>query len=151
MKIRTVFKRPWIYWVFGISFFYLALTIYISEFYVTIKYVTIYLDQINVGKLIIGILFTGTITALVAINSVYGYLRYKEHKVIRKSGILACVGTMGGLATGVCSSCVTSVFPFIIGVFGLAFSWINFPFQGLEIQVLIIGILGTSLYFLVKK
>ncbi len=151
MKFNTIFGKPYLYWLLGIFIFYLALTIYISEFYITLQYLGIYADQIHWGKLLLGIIFTITIAALVAINSVYGYLRYKEKKKVQKSGTLACVGTIGGLATGVCSSCVTSVFPLILGAFGISFTWASLPFQGLEIQALIIVILGTSLYFLMRK
>ena len=61
MKFNTIFGKPYLYWLLGIFIFYLALTIYISEFYITLQYLGIYADQIHWGKLLLGIIFTITI------------------------------------------------------------------------------------------
>lgn len=149
--MKRLLQKPYVYWVLGIFVVYLGLNVYISEFYITIKYLAVYANQIHWIKLGLGMLFTVVIAALVAVNSVYSYIRYREKQKIKKSGALACVGTIGGLATGVCSSCVTSVFPLVLGLFGVTFSWASLPFEGLEIQALTITILGVSLYWLKRK
>jgi len=148
--MKQVWQRPYIYWVVGIFLVYLGINIYLSDFYELVKFIPFYLDQIHWAKLIFGIVFTLTISSLVAINAVYGYIHYKHHQTIKKAEIVTCVGAIGGLATGVCSVCVVSVFPFIFGLFGITFSWISLPFQGLEVQALIIVLLSTSLWWIKK-
>ncbi len=149
--MKSIFCKPYVYWVIGIFFFYLGLNVYISEFYVTIPYLSVYAAQIKWGKLILGILLTLLIAALVAINSVYGYILYRRRKLVAGEGVLTCVGTIGGLATGVCSACVTSVFPLIFGLFGVTFSWAALPFEGIEVQVLMVVVLGLSLWWMRRK
>ncbi len=148
--MKRILHRPHLYWVIGIFVLYLVVATYVSEFYVTVQYLTAYASQIHWGKLVLGILFTITIAALVAINSVQGYVRWKERQAIAKTGAVACVGAIGGLATGVCSSCVTSVFPLVLGLFGVTFSWASLPFQGLEIQALTVAALAGSWWWMGK-
>lgn len=148
---KKIIQKPYVYWLIGIFIVYLALNIYISEFYETAKYLRVYASQVHWEKLILGMIFTIVIAGLVAVNSVYGYLRYKQRQQIKRSGVIACAGAIGGLATGVCSSCVVSVFPLILGLFGITFSWAALPFQGLEIQALIIILLGLSLWWMKRK
>src|SRR3989338_9112322 len=149
--MKQLTQKPYLYWLIGIFIFYTGLNIYISSFYETIQYIPLYAQQIHWGKLLLGIVFTIIIAALVAINSVYGYIRYKHHQQIKKSGVVACVGAIGGLATGVCSSCVVAIFPVLFSLFGITFSWISLPFQGLEIQALMIILLSVSLWWMRKK
>jgi len=149
--IRNIFKRPHVYWLIGIFFVYLALTIYLSEFYITIKYIPSYLDTIQWSELIISGFFTLTIAALVSVNSVYGFMKYKQRRSIKKTGALTCAATVGGFATGVCPACVTGAFPLVLGFFGVSFTWGALPFQGLEIQAALILLLALGLYFLKKK
>ncbi len=149
--MRKIIQKPYLYWTIIIFILYLGLNIYISDFYETLQYIPLYTEQIHWGKLILGIIFTIIIAALVAINSVYSYIRYKHHQQIKKSGVIACVGAIGGLATGVCSSCVVAIFPLFFGLFGITFSWISLPFQGLEIQALMIVFLAVSLWWMKKN
>lgn len=148
--IPKIIQKPHLYWLITIFIVYLGLNIYINQFYETIKYIPIYAQQIHWGKLISGIIFTIAISALVALNSVYGYIRYKHHQQIKKSGVIACVGAIGGLATGVCSSCIVAVFPLLFSLFGITFSWASLPFQGLEVQALIIILLSVSVWWMDK-
>lgn len=64
---------------------------------------------------------------------------------------LAGAGTVGGLATGVCSACVASVFPFFFGIFGITISFAALPFQGLEVQLTLILLLIGNLYYMQRK
>ncbi|MBI2668647.1 hypothetical protein HYX14_02280 [Candidatus Woesearchaeota archaeon] len=148
--MKQIIQKPYWYWLLGIFIIYIGLNVYISEFYITAQYLSTYANQIHWGKLILGMVFTVVIGALVSVNMVSGYIRWKERQQIKKSGALACAGTIGGLATGVCSSCVTSVFPLVLGLFGVSFSWVSLPFQGLEVQVLMIGLLAGSLWWMGK-
>jgi len=52
---------------------------------------------------------------------------------------------------GVCPLCVTGLFPIIFGLFGLSFSLASLPFKGLEVQVVAIVLLLSSLYLLRKN
>ena len=149
--IKTVFKRPFIYFFFLIFFLYLFLTIIISQFYVTIQYIPLYLETIQWWKLIVSGFFTLTIGFLVALNSLLLYLHFKQQKNIKKQSIIASIGTLGGFATGVCSACVAGVFPFLLGIFGISFSFLSLPFQGMEIQILVILLFTMNIYFLEKK
>ncbi len=146
MNMKRLIHKPYLYWVVGIFLVYLALNIYLSQFYITARYLSIYASQLNWGKLLLGMLFTVLIAALVAANSVSGYIRWKERQSVKKAGAIACVGSIGGLATGVCSSCVASVFPLVLGLFGVSFSWASLPFQGLEVQGLLVVLLSVGLY-----
>ncbi len=147
-SIKSAFQRPYLFWVVSIFIAYLTLNVYLSEFYITLQYVSVYANQIHWIELGLSVLFTLSIALLVSINIVYGYIRHKEQKDVRKTGAVTCVATVGGLATGVCASCMASVFPLVIGLFGVTFSWARLPFGGMEIQLLTVGLLIASLYFL---
>jgi hypothetical protein len=149
--MKQVFRRPYLYFAIGLFISYLALNVYISQFYTTIPYIGIYAAQVKWGKLILGMALSLLIAGLVAINSVYGYILYKRRKLVAGEGVIACVGTIGGLATGVCSSCVTSVFHLILGLFGVTFSWAALPFEGIEVQVLMVLLLGLNLWWMRRR
>ncbi len=149
--MKRLLQRPYVYWLVGIFVFYLGLNVYISQFYETIQYLEIYAAEIHWTKFILGILFTLIISGLVAVNSVYEWIRYKERQQIKKSGVVACVGGVVGLATGVCSACVVSIFPLLFGLFGVSVSFASLPFQGMEVQLLVIVMLGLSLWWMGKK
>ena len=71
------------------------------------------------------------------------YAKYKERK--KCSGVgTAGVGTVGGLIVGVCPLCVAGVFPLILGIIGISFSFASLPFQGIEIQVIVALVLFFS-------
>ena len=149
--MKRIIQKPYLYWLGGIFLVYLALNVYLSQFYVTAQYLTVYASSVKWRKLLLGMLFTVLIAALVAANSVSGYIRWKERQSVKKTGAIACIGSIGGLATGVCSSCVTSVFPLVLGLFGVTFSWVSLPFQGLEVQALLIVLLSLGLYMVWRK
>jgi len=64
---------------------------------------------------------------------------------------LSSAGAIGGLVTGVCPLCVTGLIPLILGFIGVSFSFASLPFQGIEVQVLVVIILLMSLINLSKK
>ena|SRR3990172_12262241 len=140
-----------VFWGIGIALAYIVITVYVSEFYVTIQYLPVYLSTINWVEFTASILLTIIIALLVGTNSVYAYKKYQERKPVKGEAAMSCVGTIGGVAAGVCPACVTSVFPLILGVFGISVSWATLPLKGFEIQLLVIALLGISLYLLHKK
>mgnify|MGYP001613982565 CR=1 FL=1 len=149
--IKKIFKRPYIYFLILIFFGYLILNVIISQFYITIQYIPKYLETIRWGELLLSGIFSLTIGILIAINSVLIYIKFKERKKIKKQALLVSLGTVGGFATGVCSACVAGLFPLIFGLFGVSFSFLSLPFKGMEIQLLIIGILIINIYILTKQ
>lgn len=155
MQLKNIFKEvfvtPYLYGFIIVFLLYIALAIIISQFYITIIYIPKYLQTIKWSELIVGILFTLIIAFLVSINSVLSYKKYKQKKNIRKCAAITSVGTIGGLSTGVCSICVSGLFPFIFSLFGITFTWTFLPFNGLEIQLLVIILLSLSLYFFVRN
>ena len=148
--MKTIFKKPYVYWFFGIFVSYLILNILISGFYNTLPLIIIYAETVDWIKLGISLLLTLTIGFLVAANGVLVYIKYKERKRCKGVGT-ASIGAAGGLIVGVCPLCVTGVFPLLLGLFGISFSFGSLPFQGIEIQILVIIILVFSLWMLEKK
>ena len=151
MKIKELFRRPYIYWITGIFLTYMLTNILISGFYKTMQLIFIYAGTVNWVELGISIVFSLTIGILVAINAVYGYLLYKERKKCLEGNVLAGAGTLGGITAGICPLCVTGLLPIIFGLFGLSFSFASLPFKGLEIQLAVIFILIMSLVLLNRK
>ncbi len=137
----NVLKNP-LFWI--LFFSYLILAVVMSNFYQTARYIPYYLDSINWLELILSIIFTLVIATLVSLNVLY----FKEKRKLNKS--LSCTAALVGLSTGVCASCVSGVFPFLLSVLGISFSYALLPFHGLEVQFLTILVLIISLY-LVKR
>ena len=148
--IKQIFKKPYVYSLILIFLVYSILNIIISQFYITIQYIPRYLETIKWEELILSGLFSLTIGFLISINAVILYIKFKERKAVKKQTILAGLGTAGGLATGVCSACVAGLFPLVLGLLGISFSFLSLPLKGLEIQVLVIFILVANIYFLNK-
>jgi|SRR3989344_7517550 len=146
-----VFRRPYVYWTIGIFITYMLLSIFISGFYNTIQLIFLYAKTVNWAELIISLIFSLTIGVLVAINATHSFILYKERKKCLEGNTLTGVGTLGGLVAGVCPLCVTGLFPIIFGLFGLSFSLASLPFKGLEVQVVAIVLLLSSLYLLRKN
>ena len=149
--MKRIFQKPYLYWFIGIFVLYLILNFLISGFYNTIPLIIAYVSTVDWLKLGISLVLTLAIGSLVAMNSVYIYILYKERKSCKKGKTLAGIGSVGGLIVGVCPLCITGIFPLILGLIGVSFSFASLPFQGIEIQVLIVIILLASLYFLKKR
>ncbi len=147
--MNRAFKVPYIYFTIGIFFTYIIINIILSKFYVTLSYIPYYLDTLNWPKFILSIFFSLVIAFLISINTVYMYILYKAKKKVSKEGYLTCAATIGGFATGVCTACTSGIIAALLSIFG--FSWSLLPFQGLEIQLLIILILITSLWMIRKN
>ena len=149
--MKIIFTKPYLFWLIIIFVFYIALAVILSKFYINFKYIIYYLTTINWTYFLISIIFTLIIGFLVALNLVYSYIKYKQHKEFKKETAVTCFGTIGGLSTGVCPVCVSGLFPFLLGTFGISFTYAILPFKGLEIQFLVILVLVTNLYFLHRR
>ncbi len=149
-KMKRIFKKPYIYWFFGIFIFYLILDVLISGFYDTIILIIKYASTVDWLKLGISLFLTLVIGFLVSLNGVLIYIKYKERKKCKGVGT-ASAGTIGGLIVGVCPLCVTGLVPLILGLVGISFSFGSLPFQGTEIQILVALILFIGYKQLSKK
>lgn len=129
-----------------ITLTYILVTVWISDFYTTLIAIPYYLNTINWLEFGTSILFTITIGVLIAINTVCSYQKYQLHKSIKKQGSATCLATISGISTGVCPACFGGLVPVIVSTFGITLSWAALPFKGLEIQALIIAILGGTLW-----
>ena len=154
MNMKIFLKKPYIFWLIVIFVLYLILNVIFSGFYNTIQGIFIYYKTVNWFKLGFSILLTLIIGILVSVNAVSFYLKYKERKNLKKckeAGVLGGIGTVGGFVVGVCPLCVTGLIPLLFGIFGVGFSFASLPFQGIEIQILVVLMLLFSLYLLKKR
>ena len=149
--MRIVFRKPYIYFVILVFLIYIIIDVILSGFYNTIPLILIYAKTVNWFKLGISLILTLTIGVLIAFNSVLVYIKYKERQKCKKEIALGSVGAIGGLVVGVCPLCVTGLVPLVLGLIGVSFSFASLPFQGIEIQILIVIILALSLFNLSKK
>ncbi len=150
-------KHAWI--IALVALLYISVTVVVSKFYVTVQYIPYFMDTINWLQLIFSVALTLTIGILVGVNVVLLYLVYHEHKNKQKCSVTGLgttasvtgVGALGGVATGVCSACVVSIFPALFGLFGITLSWGALPFQGLEVQAGIAALLLGNTFYLRQK
>src|SRR3989338_2837457 len=149
--MRRIFKGPYLYWFIGIFVFYLLLNILLSGFYSTIRLIVIYASTVDWLKLGISLTLTLLIGFLVALNSVYVCILYRERKSCKEGKALAVTGGVGGLIVGICPLCVTGLIPIVFGFIGTGFSFASLPFQGIEIQVLVTAVLLLSLKILKNR
>ncbi len=150
MEIRIVFRRPYIFYTISIFIVYLVLAILLSGFYNTIPLIIAYASTVNWLKLGLSILLSLLIGVLVSINSVIVYIKYKQRKSCKEGKTLAGIGTVAGLATGVCPLCVSGLLPLVLGLLGVSFSFASLPLGGIEVQLLAVVILVISLLNLKK-
>lgn len=149
--MKRVLERPYAYWIIGIFAVYLILNLIISGFYKTIPLIIKYAETVNWFELIISLSLSIIIGALIAINAVFSFIRYKERRQCKEADVLAGIGTVGGLATGFCPLCAAGLFPLIFGFFGVTFSFALLPLKGIEVQLAVILILSSSLILLSRK
>lgn len=149
--MNILLKKPYIYFVVVIFLIYIILDIILSGFYNTIPLILFYAKTVDWVKLSISLFLTMGIGILIASNFVLIYAKYQERKQCRQAGTVATVGALGGLVVGVCPLCITGIFPIIWGALGISFSFLSLPFQGVEIQILIVITLIISLFMLRNK
>ena len=151
IELKQLLKKPYIYSLIIIFIIYLILLLLISGFYQSIILIFIYAKTINWFELGLSIVFSLIIGILVSVNSLLIYLNYRKMKKCKEAGAIAGIGTLSGLAVGVCPLCVTGLFPLLFSFFGVTFSFVALPFKGLEIQILVIFLLSVSLRMLSRS
>ena len=148
--MKSIFKKPYLFWLIAIFILYLSLNILLSGFYNTIPLILKYAATVNWFKLVISIILTLAIGVFVSLNSVLVYIKYKERKACKKESLLTGAGIFGGIATGVCPLCIAGIFPLLLSLLGISFSFASLPFQGIEIQALVLILLIASFVNLKK-
>ncbi len=149
MSFKIFFKKPYLTGFLLVFILYLAFSVILSGFYNTISLIVKYASTVNWFKLGLSLLLTLIIGFFVAANSVLVYHKWRERRHCREGTVLAGAGTVGGLIVGVCPLCLTGLIPLLLGFFGVSFSFASLPFQGIEIQVIVIVLLAWS-YYLIK-
>ena len=145
------FKKQYLYLTISIFLIYVILNILLSGFYETIPLILTYAKTVNWIKLSISIFLSLVIGILIAINTTYIYILYRQRKQCTSGATATSLGTIGGLITGVCPLCVTGLFPIVFGLFGISFSLASLPFQGIEVQLAIVILLIVSYKMLNKN
>ena len=123
---------------------YLSLVVLISGFYRNVPLIIIYASTVSWFKLGFSIALSLAIAVFVSLNSIRVYEKYKERKKCLRETLTGGIGAVGGLAVGVCPLCITGVLPLILSAVGISFSFASLPFQGIEIQILVLAILIFS-------
>lgn len=149
--VDELLKRPQIYWVVGIFILYIAAIYTLGNFPSTLFVALLYAPLSLRISIALSLIFSITIAALISSNVVMAYMRYQERRHFRKMSMMTGVGTVGGFAAGICPACVTGLLPIIFGFFGVTFSFAILPFDGLEIQLLAIIILGINFRYLHRQ
>ena len=129
------------------SFFYLISIIIVNKVYITYK--TLFLFE---KTFFITFIFINIIIAIlfgIIINLLRK--RIKDSKEIRQKIGLAPVGVFLGILGGACPGCVTGLLPLILSLFGISFSLLSLPFNGLELLLLSIILMIVSIYYLTKE
>lgn len=148
--MKTIFKKPYVYLAILIFLIYIILNLFISGFYDTIPLILKYASTVNWWKLAVSLILSLAIGFLIAVNFTYAYIAYRQRKRCLEGTATAGIGTIGGLITGVCPLCVTGLFPLLFGLFGISFSLASLPFQGIEVQIVVLVLLGISYKMLEK-
>jgi hypothetical protein len=149
---EVIFKKPYVYYFFGIFIGYFLLNAWINQLHVTglgiLDYRTSYLVPF--------LFFLFVVPGLVALNINLVIHKFGELKVMSKKGQLGTgsVGIFGitaGLIGGACPGCLVGLFPALLGLFGIAGTSLSvLPFNGLEIQAASVGLLLVGGYYLTK-
>lgn len=140
--MKRALTTPALWWTLGIFTLYLATNVLVSNFTTTLRTIPYYLDTLNWPALLGSLTLTIIIAALVALNTTQAYLRYQDHK---RNATVACTASAAGLLIGVCPLCTASLLPVILSAIGITFTWTLLPFNGIELQSLLIIILLLNL------
>ncbi len=160
MKTQQFFSKKQYGIIAGVALLYITITVIVSKFYVTVQYIPYFMDTINWAQLLLSFALTLAIGIVLGINVVLLCLVYQDYKNKKQTwsmtglgttASVTSVGALGGVATGVCSACVVSIFPWLFGLFGVTLSFGALLFQGLEIQGGIVALLLANGYYLHKK
>ena len=97
------------------------------------------------------IIFNFLVAFLVALNLNLVIIKFREFRIVNKTGGVTAVGIFLGFLGGACPGCFAGILPAIVGIFGSTFVLNDLPLNGLEIQVASALILVLSTYLLTRE
>ena len=145
-----LFKRPYPAIFIFVVLLYSILLYFLSDFDTTFRTALLYSETVNWYKLGFSTFLSLVIAILIGVNACYLYRNHLMRKNCNDESTLVGIGVAGGVAVGICPLCVGGLFPIILSLLGISFSFGSLPFQGLEVQVLVIILLGYGLIKLKK-
>ena len=91
------------------------------------------------------------VALLMGINISLLVYRFKEFATDKKSSTMSGIGIFAAALANGCPGCFAGLFPFVLSIFGVSATLSILPFNGIELQGLSAGLLGTSIFFLSGK
>ncbi len=149
--MKESFRGPYIGFSLAIAATYFVLNVYFSGFYKTLLYLPVYADTVNWASLLLGTSLSAAIALLVGLNSVLAYRHFRLGKNAVKGGAAAGLGSVGGMAAGVCTACGGGLAMSALSAAGLSVSLASLPLKGLEVQLLTLGVLAGGFYMASKR
>ena len=149
--MRQIFKQPYVYFVLGVFSLYIALAIIIGGFPLILFTALRYAPLGTRIQIALSITFSIIIAGLVACNAVSAFIQYQRRNRVGNANALTGLGSLGGLAAGICPACISGLLPIVLGFFGVSFSFAVLPFQGLEVQAILVILLAWNYRYLARR
>jgi hypothetical protein len=148
-KIKNVtIKRPYVFYFITAFILYLGLNSFLNKTFVTFSTLfTAYNLSFSIPFVTLHILTA----LLIATNINLIIFKFKELKLLSKTGGVTFLGIFGGLLAGACPGCLVGLFPAFIGLFGITATLGTLPLYGLEIQIISSILLIVAIIFLTKE
>lgn len=148
--IKSVLKQKKYFWIFLIT-----VIIYLSIYYLIINYFltsfslffTTYVKSYAYPAFVLNIV----VALLMGVNVSLLVYRFKEIATDKKSSTMSGVGIFAAALANGCPGCFAGLFPFVLSIFGVSATLSILPFNGIELQVLSVALLGASIFFLSGK
>ena len=148
--IKSVLKQRKYFLIFLITAiiyfgaYYFIITYFLDSFSLFFKtYIKSYAYPAFILNILVALLLGVNISLLV--------YRLKEFVADKKSSTMSGIGIFAAALANGCPGCFAGLFPLILSIFGISATLSILPFNGLELQALSVGLLGTSIFFLSKK
>ena len=139
---KSIISRPYSYYFIVFFLGYIFLNFFVNN----LSNTYILLFSTLTGKLTLVSMFITGLLVATSLNLVI--MKFKEIRQFNKAEGFAAFGIFGGLMGGACSVCFVGLFPAVLGLFGVTVSLTDLPFNGVELQVGSILLLGVSIVLL---
>jgi len=144
LKQRKYFLIFLITAIIYLGIYYFIITYFLESFSLFFKnYVKSYAYPAFGLNIIVALLMGINISLLV--------YKLKEFTANKKSSAMSGVGIFAAALANGCPGCFAGLFPLVLSIFGISATLSILPFNGLELQALSAGLLGTSIFFLTGK
>jgi len=145
---KSILKKPYIFSFIIIFLGYLLLNFLLNDFKTTLP--TLF-TSFKLWFLIPFVFFNFLlIPFLIALTINLANIKVKEAEGIKGKGLLAGLGTFGGILGGACPGCFAGLFPAFIGLFGVSATLSSLPLYGLELQFISTAFLITAIVLLTR-